>query len=629
MFALVARKEEQGERGISVVADEVLASTEADAVALLIPRSACKLSKNDAWHQEMEKQSQSDLIKPVGKPVGVYLSKKQRMHVDSLCRPVISSSLGLHPDATFTVMAGAQQEGIGKVSSTVYTAQLVDTESQLLALAAELSVCCEVAFDAEMHHWRSYYGLTCTLQLCGRRKGVISTIADQAYVVDCIALWDVIPTILGPLFANPSILKVGFAICGDCISLFKDFGIVMINAVCLQVGTEILTGQNNIGLAGMLVAMEFPDDVVEKMSDSKNSLRAEDWRIRPLRDDMLEYAIGDVIYLIPTYHRQMSIIIAHSRKKCASATNLGNVESKDSVQYTPTAISEDIAYSSILTLMQRCQRDCLDKSALFAFRSAQVRSKDWMKEKGYKAYVQKFSTARQKKSQQGAQRDTTTAQSYVSAEMSAEVSVNAVQGSSTSPENKAKLWNAVNDKVFSVLFEWRELKAAHLDESPSFLIATASLLLQAHELPSNVAEVEQIYARAGASPWLGALKAEQGGTLKLKEAANELFELQKVGERKGEEDLLRAEQERQQKSLEKKSKSRRWRNKTPDRDGSQDDDDDGVSYDPLEYYNMLAGAAGAKEKEASRSLPQAVASSVPPEMSSDKARGSGFSCVMC
>ncbi len=401
----------------------------------------------------------------------------------------------------------------------------------------------------------------------------------------------------------------------------------MINAVCLQVGTEILTGQNNIGLAGMLVAMEFPDDVVEKMSDSKNTLRAEDWRIRPLRDDMLEYAIGDVIYLIPAYHRQMSIIIAQSRKKCASATNLDNVESKDSVQYTPTAIAEDMAFSCILTLMQRCQRDCLKKSAFFTFRSAQVRSKDWAKEKGYRAYVQKFSTARQKKSQQGAQRDTTTAQSNVSEETCAEVSVNAVQGSSTSPENKVKLWNAVNDKVFSVLFEWRELKAAHLDESPSFLIATASLLLQAHELPSNVAEVEQIYARAGASPWLGALKAEQQGT--LKEAANELFELQKVGEREGEEDLLRAEQERQQKSLEKKSKSRRWRNRTQGRDGSQDDDDDGVSYDPLEYYNMLAGAAGAKEKEALRSLQQAVASSVPLEMSSDEARDSGFSCVMC
>ena len=59
-------------RVISVfAADEVIASTEADAVALLMPRSACKLSKNDTWHQEMEKQSQSDLIKPVGKPVGV------------------------------------------------------------------------------------------------------------------------------------------------------------------------------------------------------------------------------------------------------------------------------------------------------------------------------------------------------------------------------------------------------------------------------------------------------------------------------------------------------------------------------------------------------------------------------
>ena len=44
---------------------------------------------------------------------------------------------------------------------------IVDTVEALQQTAAALSVCTEVAFDLEMHSYRTYHGLTCLIQLSG------------------------------------------------------------------------------------------------------------------------------------------------------------------------------------------------------------------------------------------------------------------------------------------------------------------------------------------------------------------------------------------------------------------------------------------------------------------------------
>ena len=45
--------------------------------------------------------------------------------------------------------------------------KLVDTVEGLHQAAAALSACFEVAFDLEMHSYRTYHGLTCLIQLSG------------------------------------------------------------------------------------------------------------------------------------------------------------------------------------------------------------------------------------------------------------------------------------------------------------------------------------------------------------------------------------------------------------------------------------------------------------------------------
>ena len=44
---------------------------------------------------------------------------------------------------------------------------LVETIESLKSIAAALSLCSEIAFDLEMHSYRTYHGITCLIQLSG------------------------------------------------------------------------------------------------------------------------------------------------------------------------------------------------------------------------------------------------------------------------------------------------------------------------------------------------------------------------------------------------------------------------------------------------------------------------------
>jgi hypothetical protein len=95
---------------------------------------------------------------------------------------------------------------------------LVDSLEGLERVSKALGNCQEIAFDLEMHSYRTYHGLTCLIQLSG---------GGFNYVVDPLApgLWDKISTLLGPIFANPKIVKIGHGIMGgDIPALFRDFG---------------------------------------------------------------------------------------------------------------------------------------------------------------------------------------------------------------------------------------------------------------------------------------------------------------------------------------------------------------------------------------------------------------------
>lgn len=76
----------------------------------------------------------------------------------------------------------------------------VDTPGQLEEMVQKLVVAGEIAVDLEHHSSRTYYGMTCLIQISTR---------DEDWVVDSLALrTELREGKLGGAFADPSIVKV-------------------------------------------------------------------------------------------------------------------------------------------------------------------------------------------------------------------------------------------------------------------------------------------------------------------------------------------------------------------------------------------------------------------------------------
>ncbi|XP_042409469.1 protein RRP6-like 3 isoform X3 [Zingiber officinale] len=155
----------------------------------------------------------------------------------------------------------------------------IDTEDQLEALANILNEEEIFAVDTEQHSIRSFLGFTSLIQ--------ISTWKED-YLIDTIALHDMMAT-LRPAFANPAIIKVFHGADNDVLWLQRDFHIYVVNMFDTAKACEILSKPQK-SLAYLL------ETYCGVYTDK--TLQREDWRLRPLSDEMTEYARNDAHYLL-------------------------------------------------------------------------------------------------------------------------------------------------------------------------------------------------------------------------------------------------------------------------------------------------------------------------------------------
>ncbi|CAM9203341.1 unnamed protein product, partial [Laminaria digitata] len=178
--------------------------------------------------------------------------------------------------------------------------EYVDTPEGLSSLVEVLESCQEFGFDLEAHNARTYHGLTCLLQ--------IST-EDKDYVVDPLAegMWDSMPLLRGP-FGNSGILKVGHSIRScDVPSLYRDFGIVIVNAFDTEEAVHAL-GEKHSGLGRVLENAGVKE--LHDIAGLKQSMQACDWRERPLSAEKLVYARCDSHYLVPLWRLLRARLLA-------------------------------------------------------------------------------------------------------------------------------------------------------------------------------------------------------------------------------------------------------------------------------------------------------------------------------
>ncbi|XVE91748.1 hypothetical protein REPUB_Repub01dG0038000 [Reevesia pubescens] len=155
----------------------------------------------------------------------------------------------------------------------------VVTESQLSQLAQVLSTEPAFAVDTEQHSLRSFLGFTALIQISTEKED---------YLVDTIALHDAMG-ILRPIFADPNICKVFHGADGDIVWLQRDFHIYVVNLFDTAKACDVLSKPQR-SLAYLLETY---------CGVAKNKLlQREDWRQRPLSEEMVQYARTDAHYLL-------------------------------------------------------------------------------------------------------------------------------------------------------------------------------------------------------------------------------------------------------------------------------------------------------------------------------------------
>lgn len=176
---------------------------------------------------------------------------------------------------------------------------IVDTKEKLEALRDTLNNVKEFSVDLEHHEMRTYLGLTCLIQISTR---------EEDFIIDPFPIWDCIG-ILNEPFANPNILKVFHGSDNDVLWLQRDFGVHVVNLFDTYVAMKKLK-YPKFSLA--YLAFKFADVVLDKQ------YQLADWRARPLRNAMINYAREDTHYLLYSYDMLREQLLKQEQKDLAN-----------------------------------------------------------------------------------------------------------------------------------------------------------------------------------------------------------------------------------------------------------------------------------------------------------------------
>ncbi|XP_063001211.1 exosome complex component 10 [Elgaria multicarinata webbii] len=160
----------------------------------------------------------------------------------------------------------------------------VSSLDELVELNEKLAGCQEFAVDLEHHSYRSFLGLTCLVQISTR---------TEDFIIDALELRGDL-YILNEMFTDPAVVKVLHGADSDVEWLQRDFGLYLVNVFDTHQAARLL----NLGRNSLDHLLKLYCNV-----DANKQYQLADWRIRPLPEEMLNYARDDTHYLLYIYDR--------------------------------------------------------------------------------------------------------------------------------------------------------------------------------------------------------------------------------------------------------------------------------------------------------------------------------------
>ncbi|ODV85865.1 hypothetical protein CANARDRAFT_27944 [[Candida] arabinofermentans NRRL YB-2248] len=164
----------------------------------------------------------------------------------------------------------------------------IDDSSQLDELLLDLSKCKVIGIDLEHHDFRTYHGLTSLMQ-------ITSDHSKKDYLIDPLS-----PklrsnlSVLNIVFTDPNIIKVFHGAYMDIIWLQRDLGLYIVSLFdTYHAARELSLGKYSLAF------------LLEKYVKFKTSKKWQlaDWRLRPLNNEMRNYAKADTHFLIEIFHK--------------------------------------------------------------------------------------------------------------------------------------------------------------------------------------------------------------------------------------------------------------------------------------------------------------------------------------
>ncbi|KAL8998475.1 MAG: hypothetical protein Q9169_002512 [Polycauliona sp. 2 TL-2023] len=222
------------------------------------------------------------------------------------------------------------------------TATWVDTPEAVQDMLGDLKNAKEIAVDLEHHDVHSYIGLVSLMQISTR---------ERDWIVDTLVPWREDLQILNEVFTDPRIIKVLHGSNSDIVWLQRDLGLYVVGLFDTYHASRLL-GYPKHGLAYLLHRFaNYETDKRYQMAD---------WRMRPLPEQMYDYARSDTHFLLYIFDNLRNELLTKS----------GLADSKGS-------LIDDVRDSSKGEALQRYERQSYDKttgSGLFGWYSMLGRS---------------------------------------------------------------------------------------------------------------------------------------------------------------------------------------------------------------------------------------------------------------
>ncbi|ALC46341.1 Rrp6 [Drosophila busckii] len=167
---------------------------------------------------------------------------------------------------------------------------IVNTVEMLKQALNELLQATHIAIDVEHHSYRTFMGITCLVQMSTRTKD---------YIFDTLTLRDDMH-ILNLVLTDPKKLKILHGGDLDIEWLQRDLSLYVVNLFDTHRAAKVL---NMARLSLAFLLKHYVDLDVDK------SLQLADWRMRPLPQQLIDYARQDTHYLIYVYERMTNDLL--------------------------------------------------------------------------------------------------------------------------------------------------------------------------------------------------------------------------------------------------------------------------------------------------------------------------------